>query len=107
IEKSIQKWLAQSSDIDTVYLACTHYPILLPVIRKFMPDHIQVIPQGELVADRLAGYLTRHPEIEERCSKNGILTFATTDNADSFNDKAKIFFGQDVQSIQVTLSKIP
>lgn len=105
VKKSIEELLAQSPDIDTIFLACTHYPLLLPVIKKYIPKNIRVIPQGKLVADRLADYLIRHPEIEEKCSKNGNLTFATTDNADSFNEKAKIFFGQEIQSIQVELSK--
>ncbi len=105
VEKSIQELLAQSPDIDTVFLACTHYPLLLPVIKKYMPEHIRVVPQGELVADRLADYLQRHPEVESRCSKNGSLTFATTDNVDSFDEKAKIFFGREINSIQVRLSK--
>src|SRR5690625_5860113 len=95
VEKSIMELLAQASDIDTVFMACTHYPLLLPVIKKYMPEHIRVVPQGELVADRLADYLQRHPEVESRCSKNGSLTFATTDNVDSFDEKAKIFFGRE------------
>lgn len=105
VEKSIRKLLAQSSEIDAVFLACTHYPLLLPVIKKFMPAHIRIISQGNLVADRLADYLIRHPEIEEKCSKNGRITFATTDNTDNFNDKAEIFFGQNINSIQVSLSR--
>jgi len=94
VEKDVNDLLSKSSDIDTIVLACTHYPILYPIIRKYTPDHIQILAQGELVAESLAEYLIRHPEVDEKCSKGGKLEFYTTDDAKDFSEKAYIFFGK-------------
>lgn len=39
--------------IDTLVLACTHYPLLRSVIDRFIPEGITVIQQGEIVARSL------------------------------------------------------
>jgi glutamate racemase len=69
IRKCLEQLLDQSADIDTILLACTHYPLLLPRIRKFLPPGVGVLSQGDIVADSLADYLRRHPEMEARISR--------------------------------------
>ncbi|SEN97486.1 glutamate racemase [bacterium A37T11] len=101
VEKSIKALLAQSGAIDTIILACTHYPILLPLIKKYTPPHIRIISQGPLVADSFADYLYRHPEVEELCSKNGNRKFYSTDDATNFEEKAAIFYGIPVSATQL------
>ena len=98
IQKDIKELLDQSPKIDTIVLACTHYPLLYPIIRKYTPEHIQILAQGELVAESLKDYLFRHPEVENACSKNGNIEFYTTDNEMEFSEKAKIFFGSEIQA---------
>ncbi|MFT3748170.1 MAG: glutamate racemase [Agriterribacter sp.] len=94
IAKDLEKLLDQSADIDTILLACTHYPLLKNKIRQFLPDGISLLSQGEIVADSLADYLARHPEMEKRCSKNGSLAFFTTDSPADFDAHATIFLGR-------------
>lgn len=96
VERDIQTLLSQSNDIDTVVLACTHYPLLLPAINKFVPPHIHILAQGPLIADSLTDYLYRHPEVESACSKSQSTQFYTTDDPDDFEKKAKIFFGEPI-----------
>lgn len=98
IRQHIDQLLAQSAAIDTIVLGCTHYPLLLGKIRQFLPPHITVLSQGELVADRLADYLRRHPEIETLCRRGGQHTFYTTESAEDFDRKGSLFFGSKVQS---------
>lgn len=98
IKKDIQELLAKSPDIDTIVLACTHYPILYPIIREYTPKDIQILAQGELVAESLKKYLERHPEIEQKCSKNKLTQFYTTDDEQQFSQKAKVFFAKDIQA---------
>lgn len=98
VEKDIHELLSQSSEIDTIVLACTHYPLLLPVIKQFVPPHIQIISQGPIVAHSLKNYLERHPEVEQNCSKGSTLQFFTTDDASGFEEKAEIFFGHPVKA---------
>lgn len=104
VQENIQHLLAQNPAIDTVILGCTHYPLLLPKIRQFLPEHIRVLSQGEIVAHSLQDYLQRHPEINDKCSRNGQRTFLTTDNVDIFDQHAAIFFGDKLQSTQVSVT---
>jgi len=103
IKKDIDILLHKSPDIDTVLLACTHYPLLLNKIRKFLPDKTKIVSQGPIVAESLADYLIRHPEMEVRCSKAGHLNFFTTDSAKDFDKHSEIFFGEKVSSSHVDL----
>jgi glutamate racemase len=103
VEKDIRALLAQADCIDTVVLGCTHYPLLLEKIRRYMPSEITLVVQGRLVADRLADYLRRHPEIDSHCSKGGQRTFYTTETPDVFDEKAGLFYGQPVQSRHFSL----
>lgn len=103
VEKDIKQLLQQSPDIDTVILACTHYPLLLPLIRRYMPPHIQVLAQGQLVANSLADYLKRHGEIERLCTKGGDVQFFTTDNAADFEEKTARFYGQPVKASELNV----
>lgn len=101
VEKDIQRLFAQSTAIDTIVLACTHYPLLLPVIKEYVPSHVTVLSQGQLVANKLEDYLVRHPEVESKCSTNASLTFYTTDDAKSFEENTSIFYGQLVKASHI------
>lgn len=98
VERYVQQLLMQQPDIDAILLGCTHYPLLYPLIRRHVPAHIQLIAQGELVADSLADYLLRHPDKEAQCRKGAARTFYTTETPAVFDEKAALFFGEPVQS---------
>jgi glutamate racemase len=103
INKSIQNLLNKDQEIDTIILGCTHYPLLLDGISKFLPSHIKIIAQGEIVAHSLADYLFRHPEIENCCSKNSKVYFFTTENPAIFKKRGKIFLDQDIEVEHIVL----
>ena len=98
VQQHVNNLLRHSDEIDTIILGCTHYPLLIPKIKKYLPSHIQVISQGEIVAKGLVDYLHRHPEIEVMCSKNSKLEFYTTDSTENFDKHAGVFFGREVKS---------
>ncbi len=100
IRDCLIKVLDQSDDIDTVLLACTHYPLLYPRIRAMLPPDITVVSQGEIVADSLSAYLLRHPEMETRLSKGGSLEFCTTGDPETFKHAAGAFWGEGVDVVQ-------
>ncbi|HEY2721422.1 MAG TPA: aspartate/glutamate racemase family protein, partial [Chitinophagaceae bacterium] len=104
VKKYIQQLLQQDVAIDTILLACTHYPLLLDKIKEYSPADMNIISQGEIVANSLADYLVRHPEIENRCSKMGKREFYTTDSTDDFDNHAKIFFGEPVVAKHLDLT---
>ena len=103
VQKHVENLLEKAGDIDTIILACTHYPLLIDQIRKFVPEHIQIMDQGPLIAEKLDDYLSRHPEIETRCSKNASARFMTTGAVDLFEENAEIFFGQKISAMHVEL----
>lgn len=103
IKKYLHQLLAQSTEIDTLLLACTHYPLLIDKIKTFLPTGITILSQGEIVANSLVNYLTRHPEIALKCTKNGQSVFYTTDSTQDFDEKASIFYGKPVHSIHLAL----
>lgn len=103
IKKDIDELLIQSAEIDTILLACTHYPLLVDKIKKYIPPNIQLISQGEIVAASLEDYLLRHPEIDKKCSKNVQRQFFTTDSVNDFDKHSTIFFGEKVNSIHIDL----
>ncbi len=103
IKKDVDEILDKSDEIDTILLACTHYPLLVDKIKKYIPSNVQLISQGEIVAASLVDYLVRHPEIEEKCSKNGQIQFYTTDSVKDFDKHSAIFFGKPVKSAHIDL----
>lgn len=103
VRQHIDRLIAQSPQIDALLLACTHYPLLIDKISKFAPANMTLLSQGGIVADSLADYLNRHPEIEAQCSKQGRRTFLTTDSTEDFDRQATIFYGEAVASKHLAL----
>ncbi len=103
IKKDVDELLDKSAEIDTILLACTHYPLLEEKIKKYIPGNIQLVSQGEIVAESLKNYLFRHPEIEKKCSKTGQIQFYTTDSVKDFDKHSAIFFGKKVNSVHIDL----
>lgn len=96
VKQHIDRLMAQSPNIDTLLLACTHYPLLLPKIRQYAPANVSILSQGEIVARSLVDYLNRHPEMADRCTKTGQRTFLTTDSPADFSRQATVFWGEPV-----------
>ncbi|NLB93934.1 MAG: glutamate racemase [Bacteroidales bacterium] len=103
VRKNITNILRKDKNMDTLILGCTHYPLLINQIRKFVPENIRILEQGQIVAEKLQDYLFRHPEIESKLSKNGRIKLQTTEAAENFNEKAALFLGQAVNAETVRL----
>lgn len=103
IRKYIDELLAKDSEIDTVILGCTHYPLLLPKIRQYMPAGITTVAQGELVASSLKDYLRRHPEMDAKCTRGGSCTYYTTEAEEKFIESASTFLNEEVTVRRISL----
>jgi len=103
VKKRIDQIMRLDPQIDTIILGCTHYPLLMPKILKYLPAGVRVIPQGEYVAESLKNYLMRHPQIEQRCAKNGEAHYLTTENPEKFKEQAQIFLHEPVEVENITL----
>lgn len=103
IKQHLNHILSAHPGIDTLLLACTHYPLFLQKIRQFVPGKITIVSQGEIVAKSLAAYLQKHREMADTCSKNGQINFFTTDSPIDFDNHAAVFFGSPVASKHLDL----
>ena len=103
VKKRIDQIMRQDPEIDAIILGCTHYPLLMPKILKYLPAGVRVVPQGEYVAESLKQYLERHPDMELRCSKGAAVHYLTTENPLKFKEQAQIFLHEPVEVENITL----
>ena len=103
VKKRIDQLLRLDPEIDTVILGCTHYPLLMPKILKYLPAGVRVVPQGEYVADSLKDYFRRNTALERKCSKGHTVRYLTTENPDKFKEQAQIFLHEPVEVENITL----
>ena len=99
----IDQLMLLDPEIDAIILGCTHYPLLMPKIVKYVNPGIRIVPQGEYVAESLKDYFLRHPEMEEKCTKNGRVQYLTTENPDKFKESAQLFLHEDVEVKNIVL----
>ncbi len=103
IKKCIDDLLKQDDKIDTIILGCTHYPILVDKIRQYVPAGITIISQGEWVAKSLQDYLQRHPEMDNRCTKNRTVKYFTTESEERFTASAAKFLHEEIEVTRIKL----
>ncbi len=103
VKQHLDNLLAQCPEMDAIFLACTHYPLLLDKINTYIPEGMQVFEQGSIVAESLFHYLERHPEMRTRLSTGSTRNFTTTDLAESFDKQATVFYGKSVSSRRIEL----
>ena len=103
VKDSIDKLLAQDSQIDTIILGCTHYPLLMRKILKYCPEEIKLVPQGHYIAESLEDYLHRHGEMDRRITTGGSCQYFTTESRTKFRESASVFLQEDVEVERTTI----
>ena len=108
VRKDLEAVMSEDEKIDTLILGCTHYPLLVPVIRRHLPEHIRILTQGRIVAPSLIDYLHRHPEMDVRLcpgeqDASNRVTYLTTDLPERFDNIASTFMGSQVKSQRIVL----
>lgn len=103
VHKYVSALLKKDEQIDSILLACTHYPLLQKLIEEEAGSGIQVVSQGEIVANSLQQYLQRHPEMEQRLSRSGQHRFLSTEQGDSFERLLPLFLGRTVETETVEI----
>ena len=103
VQKHLDLLFTKDPQIDTIILGCTHYPLLMDKIKKYVPSGITLLAQGEYVAASLKDYLMRHPEMDQKITKNGVSRFLTTESAAKFAEAASIFLNQQIDVQQVAI----
>lgn len=103
VKKYIDELFRKDPLIDTIILACTHYPLLIQKIKKYIPENVQLIAQGDIVAESLKQYLTRHTRLESLLSKGESCQFFTTESAEKFAKSGSVFLRQDIDATHTVL----
>ena len=103
VRQHVNNILTKDPEIDTIILACTHYPLLIKKIKSFLPESVRLVAQGDLIAESLEDYLRRHPEMETRCSKNATCRFYTTESEEKFETMASLFLKGTIDVERVTV----
>ena len=103
VKKRIDEIMRKDKDIDAIILGCTHYPLLMPKILKYLPKGVRVVPQGEYVAESLKHYFEKHPQMEQRCSRSATVRYLTTENPEKFKEQAQTFLHEKVEVENITL----
>ena len=106
VQKSIHQLMTLDPQIDTIILGCTHYPLLMPKISKYVGKGVRIVPQGEYVAKSLKDYLHRHETIEKKCTKEGTCRYFTTENPEKFKESAQIFLHKQVNVAHIDLETV-
>ena len=106
VKDSIDKLMALDPEIDTVILGCTHFPLLMDKIKKYIPEHVKIVPQGKYIARSLQDYLRRHYEMREKITMNGTCTYYTTESAEKFQESAALFLNEDAKNLEVKRSNL-
>lgn len=104
VKKYVDLLLSMDNRIDTVILGCTHYPLLMPKIRKYLPENIQIIAQGSIVAASLEDYLSRHTNLESLLTRGGTCHFLTTESEEKFKKSASVFLSEQIDVRHIQLS---
>ena len=103
IHDDLKSLLQLHPEMDTVLLACTHYPVVKDYLEHLVQGKIQFVAQGEIVARSLKDYLRRHQQMDARLSKNNTIQFLTTDGVEEFNQFASQFIGEHIYAEQVQI----
>lgn len=103
VRRDLLSLFAKDPDIDSILLGCTHYPLIVPTIRKYLPEGIRIISQGTIVAQSLKFYLERHPEMEAKCARSGQVSYHTTESTDKFVGSASVFLNERISATRISL----
>lgn len=103
VKKRVDQLMQHDPEIDTIILGCTHFPLLMPKILKYIKPGVRLIPQGEYVASSLQDYLQRHTDMEQRITRGGTARYFTSESPDKFKANASIFLRENIEAEHIEL----
>lgn len=87
--KAVARYLEGLEEIDTLVLACTHYPLLMPAFAA--ATRARILDPAPFVADRLVDWIARHPGFD--APGKGDLRLLCTGDPEVFRHHGSRFFG--------------
>jgi len=89
--------------IDTLVLGCTHYALIESIFRRYIPSGVEIVSQGVIVAQKIADYLVRHPEIDTALDTSGSREFLTTEDSWRVRELFRLFYGEKIVPRKIAL----
>jgi len=101
-KKILRKYLKSLKEkkVQSLILACTHYPFLLKEVRNITGKNCEVYDPGEIIAKSLKKYLEKHIELNIEKQKNSNLEFYTTDDINKFREMGGNFLNMKIKKIE-------
>ena len=92
---------------DVLVLACTHYPLIAPLLRRIVPDSMQIVDSAESTARVVARVLGRGRTMSPKDDDNAgapadhrTYRFYVTDSVEKFKRLATRFLGREVDHVE-------
>ena len=76
-------YIINKSNIDTLILGCTHYPIMVKTIQNVLSNHINLVFSGKTVGNKLKSYLKEY-NYENLSKKTPNVKFFVSDSPKKF-----------------------
>lgn len=88
----------KDTNIDTLILGCTHYPMLQNVIRKVMGENVKLINSAVEVANAVKRVLNNNDLVG--LNEKGEIKYYTSDSVDKFTSLGRMFLGVDMEHVE-------
>ncbi|MFA5051145.1 MAG: aspartate/glutamate racemase family protein [Patescibacteria group bacterium] len=104
-KKIVKRYLKslRSEKIDTLILACTHYPFLRTMIQTKIGRKVKIIDPGEEVAKEIKEFLAKNSEIEKTLIKGLDHKFFVSDLTPKFQELATKWLEQKIKLERINL----
>lgn len=86
--------------VDTLVLGCTHYPLLVPVLRQIIGESVELVDSAAAVAEEVAAGLD-DANLLNPASSGGTVHILVTDAAERFLRIARQILGRDDVSLEL------
>jgi len=85
------------AQVDTLIMACTHYPLLVEQIQLKIGHKVKLVNPGEEVVLKLKNFLEKNQAIEQGLSKNQNHQFFISDFTPKFQQITNQWLGQNIK----------
>ena len=79
-----------AANIDYLVLGCSHYPYLIPQLKKILPSHVTIIDSGQAVAKQTQNVLQQQNLLKNN-NKKATLQFFTNTKTDTLKSLLKVY----------------
>ena len=89
----------QNTNIDTLILGCTHYPLIRDAIAEFLPD-VRLISSGFASTHTLIDLLDNN-NLRNGMSHPGRIKYYVTDAPEKFAHSAEMFLSMPISKVEL------